>query len=406
MDIIKSAFSLLPKAVNLVLPFTRPGTPLLQDVLHTLVLCTILWYAPRVLERELESRHRREEEEVVVAPPRTPGIDHDESTAQHPPHDAHIPGRGRQAVDIDEDDPAPQGAAAAPNGAVPILGPENIDHPPPLLDAPAAHDDADLPDPAGAAEDPPTAASARAQNIGKKKAASLARKDQRRAYHEFVRSQGDAQRARDREEADAREAEMSAERARRAKLEEDVERRTREARERKRDEERKSREGEIARRKRAVEMIRSGLREDGVVDLRALARDVGGAGVDEGWLVGLGRAERIFGGGWKKEEGEGKGKEIVMSTGNGFGVRISERQLMEVRRQLSVADTDDDKEGFVSWREVGRVLEEVVRAPVTIGYGDAQKGHPQKDKRKLDAGMQRLEEDLPAEAFLNCLPDS
>src|SRR5205823_4972601 len=71
--------------------------------------------------------------------------------------------------------------------------------------------------------------------IGKKKAASLARRERVRAYHEFVREQADQQRALDASTAAAREAALEAERARRKAVEREIAERERERRERERE---------------------------------------------------------------------------------------------------------------------------------------------------------------------------
>jgi hypothetical protein len=173
--------------VNRLLPFATPGTPLLQDLIHLGAICTLLYYAPQIQHWAQERQHATGESD---------GLPIDDTAnladANPAPHDQE-PAR--------DDDEMNQRAA--------VDDFENVE----FGDQGGPHDDANIqegePGPAGPANTPAH------RNLGAKKAKSLARKDQRRAYNEFMRSQGDAQRAEDAKDAAEREATLAAERERR-----------------------------------------------------------------------------------------------------------------------------------------------------------------------------------------------
>ncbi|KAI9750199.1 MAG: nucleolar DEAD-box protein required for synthesis of 60S ribosomal subunit [Chaenotheca gracillima] len=377
MDVLKAGISRLQRLINVFLPFTRPETPLLQDVLHTVVLCTLLWYAPQILERRIENdgQNSTQQRDGDSLPPRDLQRDlpvrDDQGRREDPPAPPVLHEDDGLFIPAEEDDIDPA-AAVAPH---------------------AAFED-DIPDPRpGPAEAPaagPGPASVRSQNVGKKKAASLARKDQKRAYHEFMRSQGEAQRAREREEASTLEEEREVERARRAKLEEAVESRKRVEREKKRVEEKRLREEEIQRRKRAVELLRRGLtNEGGIADLRAVARDVGG-GIDEGTVVALGRAEGLVGGGWRAGE-------LVICTETGYAVRVSEDDLWGARARL----VDSEESGIVEWADMNKALQEVVRSRTT--QGPSSRGNCESNLHGPSG--QVPEKEKPPQTYLDLIPE-
>jgi len=225
--------------LNRLLPFATPGTPLVQDLLHLTAICGALYFAPQVQEWY----QRRD-------------------TQQDAPN-REVPAQGEEPEAQDEDVPRLHIDYGAGNPAVRAeTHPQNEeDHVQPEQQANAQQEpeeeiDDGQPGPAQNARVPDLPA---ARNVGAKKAKALAKKDQRRAYHEFQRSQGEAQRARDAEGAAEREAELAAERDRRREAAERV--REKEARERevKRESERKAREDEIRKREKVVEMVKEDL---------------------------------------------------------------------------------------------------------------------------------------------------
>ena len=280
--------------LNRLIPFATPGTPVIQDLLHLATVCTLLYFAPH-LQDHLQTR----------------------ATTRHQP-----------ATQPAQDDPvrAPtpraHDAPAAPAAPAPVPAPAPA--PPPILAPPPE------PDARGA----PAATTAR--NVGAKKAKSLARRDQRRAYHEFVRTQGEAARAADAEGAAEREAAARAERARRGAAEA--------ALEAARAEERRERKERAAGARRAEARAREevvGLVREGAWELGAVAERVGG--VDAGWVEGVVRASGMVG---------RKGEELTVVTETGWVVRVSGEQMGRVYRRVV------EEGGGAGFERLGRLVEE------------------------------------------------
>jgi hypothetical protein len=175
----------------------------------------------------------------------------------------------------------------------------------------------------------------RARVVGTKKARSLARRDQRRAYHEFLHSQAAARAEAEaalREEAEARAFENA---RRRYLLEEEVaakrekERIEREARERKE----REKEG------RDVDAVVRVLRAEGVVRLDTLAEKVGRG---REWVEAVIRREGFLG---TAEDGS-----VRLVTREGVWVcfeKEMQRRLWEVVQER----------GRMEWSEIGAVME-------------------------------------------------
>ncbi|KAF2231977.1 hypothetical protein EV356DRAFT_271616 [Viridothelium virens] len=213
----------LQSFINRLLPFTTPGTPLLQDIAHTLFLCTVLYFGPSI-QQYVQHRFVAQD---------------DPTSTQHPLNDlppnqhAEIPDRNDfQAVPGQPPINDHNAEAEEPNSSdddldddlldAPPQPPYPADHPlPPNAAAPNAN-------PAnGGAPHPNNNTTATNRNVGAKKARSLARREQRRAYHEFQRSRGEAQRAAERADAEERETAVYEEKRRRAVAEMAIEERRR-----------------------------------------------------------------------------------------------------------------------------------------------------------------------------------
>ena len=169
--------------LNFLLPFTKPGTPILQDLVHTAILCGTLYYGPQIAEwynaqqsTQAEQQGQgqngtaHEAEDVGTAPQHIP---------QHIPaaegaEDAAPGDHNAFQAQIEDEDEAP----------LPQPGPADPQNDAPAAFAPAQEAEAG---PANANERPRATPANRA--VGAKKAKSLARKDQRRAYHEFHRQE-------------------------------------------------------------------------------------------------------------------------------------------------------------------------------------------------------------------------
>lgn len=342
--ILSLPFTLL----NLLLPFTRPGTPIFQDLVHTTILCGALYFAPQIAEwyntRKLGNTTNGEgqgqDERQNTAQDSEQGtqnsLPNDTRQAPQAPQTHHQPAFQPQVEDELEAQ-APQPGPAEP--------------PQPL----APHAEQLLPDeheagPANAAanEHPrPTPAN---RAIGAKKAKSLARKDQRRAYHEFHRQEAELRRLEEAEGRDEREAALAAEKARRAAAEAEIrelERKEREEAKAARDREQHE---EQERRERCVRAVRQQLEERGAVNLAEAAYE---EGKDQLWVERLVRASGLL------AQAERQGGKVVM-TSRGWLVRV-DREIMEMAYK-EAEEAGDSGEGKVSFEGFGQMLERAVRA--------------------------------------------
>lgn len=316
-----SLFSFL----NRILPFATPGTPLVQDLIHLAAICGLLYYAPHIQDWV---QHRRDR--IVDAdqePPQLngqPASDGDQGINEHEDNARNVD----QTNDHHEQE---HEAAEAADGHAPEPHPEDANE--------AAE--------AGPARVPdmPTQ-----RNVGAKKAKSLARRDQRRAYHEFQRSQGEAQRALDAEGAAEREAAAAAERERRRATEAALEAKKARERELKREQDRKEREEEIRRRELVVSIVRRELEERSMCDLFRVARQVGGD-VDEEWVEKILNASGLVG---------RKGTVVTTVTSMGWAVRVSEKDMAALY-QTALDRQQGDDDGQVSYDALGSMLEVVLK---------------------------------------------
>ncbi|OSS48753.1 hypothetical protein B5807_06856 [Epicoccum nigrum] len=325
--------------LNFLLPFTKPGTPILQDLVHTAILCGTLYYGPQIAEwynaqqppqaeqqGQGQNGTAHEAEDVGTAPQHIPAAEGAEDAAPGD-HNAF------QAQIEDEDEaPLPQ-----PGPADPL----NEAH------AFAAAQEAEA-GPANLNERPRATPANRA--VGAKKAKSLARKDQRRAYHEFHRQEAELRRLQEAEGREEREAALAAEKARRAAAEAEIVERERRERERVKEEREKEAAEEAERRERVVRNVREGVEARGAVDLGALAWE---EGKDTLWVERLVRASGVL----KVLEGEG---DKVVITRAGWVVRVDRELLRQASREAEVYG--EGSSGHIGFGEFGGMLERAVRA--------------------------------------------
>nr|POE93109.1 hypothetical protein CFP56_75564 [Quercus suber] len=158
------------KILNRLLPFATPGTPLLQDLVHLAAVCAVLYFGPQIQERL--RRPRVGETGDAHAPPQGLPAEHAGVANVGDALPAH---GGAEQVEREEDDG--DGSDDDDDGDVDEFeGPGD-----------GALDEEDQRNPAaqaGPAQNPNLPA---ARDVGAKKAKSIARRDQRRAYHEFQR---------------------------------------------------------------------------------------------------------------------------------------------------------------------------------------------------------------------------
>ena len=315
-----SLFGLL----NRFLPFATPGTPLLQDLVHLGAICTLLYYAPQI-------QHWVQEQQQPTREPNE--VPNDDTVQLDTPPVAHD-GEPREPVVADENAnqyAAPDDFENAPND-----------------DLEAEHAHADIqegqPGPAGPANVPAH------RNVGAKKAKSLARKDQRRAYNEFMRSQGDAQRAEDAKDAAEREATLAAERERRKAAAAALEAKKAKERELKREADRKQRDEEIRCRELAITLVRGALDDQRMCDLFKVAKQVGGD-VDEEWVERIIRSSELVG---------MRNGVLTMITSVGWAIRVSQQDVRQLYENAAVQDMSDES-GAVGYDQLGSLFENILK---------------------------------------------
>jgi hypothetical protein len=331
--------------LNFLLPFTKPGTPLVQDLVHTAVLCGTLYYAPQIAE--LYNARQQSE---------TPnGAADNEDTTDQPgvhPVPENPPPRQRRREDLplddrlvfqpsdDEDDPEPPPLAPTP----PFNQQNhNIQEPP-------------IPFPLDAGEGPANPNPNVPRNtpanrtVGAKKAKSLARKDQRRAYHEFHRQEAELRRLREQEGAEEREAELAAEKERRARIEADIAAKEREERAKRKEEERREQEEENEKRERVVERVRREVRQRGCVDLLEEGRR---EGKDRLWVTRLVKASGLL------SQLPTEGSKVII-TADGWLVKVDQDIMAQAYRDAAAFAGKNG--GRVGFDNLGGFVESAVRA--------------------------------------------
>lgn len=333
--------------LNLLLPFTKPGTPLAQDLIHTAVLCGTLYYAPQIAEWYSSTRHHQHQHQ------HQPTIDDDNtlqntSIHQHPidappipperPHHPDPPLDERLVLQPSDSETSDSDSDIAPPPLAPT--PPHLPHIPQQVNPGPEHP---RPTPAN-------------RTVGAKKAKSLARKDQRRAYHEFHRQEAELRRLREAEGAEEREREAAAERERRRVIEAEIAGKEREERVRRKEELAREIEEENARRERVVESVRREVRQRGCMDLLAAAR---GEGKDRMWVLKLVKASGVV----QQLEGQGEvgeTKRKVLITGDGWLVRLDEEVMAQAYRDAETYALKNG--GRVGLVEMGGILERAVLA--------------------------------------------
>jgi hypothetical protein len=321
--------------LNFLLPFTKPGTPITQDLIHTVILCGTLYYAPQIAEwystqqsGNTTSGHEQDENTQQTSVDTETDAQQDEA-----PLDERLVLQNEDNAHIDR----PPLAPTPPNQAE--------HHQPP---APHVQDVPEQAE-AGPANDRPRP-TPQNRAVGAKKAKSLARKDQRRAYHEFHRQEAELRRLQEAEGAEEREAALAAEKARRARIEAEIAERERaEREERKREVEREQTE-EAERRERVVQTVRQSVEDTGCVNLTDVAW---AEGKDRVWVERLVRASGLL----SQLQRDGA---HAMITSQAWLVRV-DAQLMQ-QAYTEAEAFGNTNAGNVSFAEFGSILEKVVLA--------------------------------------------
>ncbi|RAR14514.1 hypothetical protein DDE83_002087 [Stemphylium lycopersici] len=358
--ILSLPFTLL----NFLLPFTRAGTPLSQDLLHTALLCGTLYFAPQIgewynaqqqrgaqqgpIENEQDGRDLQHTDGEGVQNPDTRHEDPplDERFVLQDDGEGGIGGAGAPARPPRAPTPPP-----APRNQAQVEDEDEDEDPVPL---PRHHEEPDLfapgpanPPPQNPAQDPARAPPTH-RTVGTKKAKSLARKDQQRAYNEWLRSEAEMRRLQQEEGREEREAALALERERRAAAEEVIRAKKREEREALKKEREREAAEEAERRERVVSYVRSKIEEEGGVDL-----------VDAAWKEGKDRmwVERLIRASGLLQQLQTDGAHVLF-TGKDWLVRVDEQVM--ARAYAEAERFGQGADGKVGFEELGRILEKAV----------------------------------------------
>jgi hypothetical protein len=332
--------------INTFVPFADPSRPIWIDITYSLVLCTILWLGPQIQQSFLKIT-----KPLHLQPPETAQeVVEDVPNAPNPVVPAEDP------IDSDSSDSETD---LLNDPAFQQFLNENV-QPEPVALPPAANE-ADrhreqlqpLPHQPARQRDPN-------RPVGAKKARSLARRQQMRAYNEFLREQGDQQRAIDASTSAAREATQKAERERRAAAEAKIRESEEAAREAKKAKERKDREAEARTVNQAKRYISGQLESYGLVQLGAAAKELG---KDEGWLISMLKSEGVVG----FTEVQGK-RRLVMLTAAGYIVRIDEEEMEQLYQEL-LKDGEKTRGITVSSDELGTALTQILLRRSQTSHG-------------------------------------
>ncbi|USP80275.1 uncharacterized protein yc1106_07549 [Curvularia clavata] len=361
--ILSLPFTLL----NFLLPFTHPGTPLSQDLLHTAVLCGTLYFAPQI--GEWYAQQQRQQEQQQGHSPTEQGEENNHTNQA----DNNEFGNG----EVEGDDPplderlVLQDDGEGENGTG-VARPPRAPTPPPMRHQARVEDDDDghparppnhhrhhpdedpdlfAPGPANPPPQNPRAPPTH-RTVGTKKAKSLARKDQQRAYNEWLRQEAEIRRRQEDEGREEREAALALERERRAAAEEIIRAKEREEREALKREREREAEEEAARRERVVSYVRRKIEEEGCVDLLEAAWK---EGKDKVWVERVIRASGLL----AQLQTEGS---RVMLTGRDWLVKIDEQIMAKAYTEAERFGQDNG--GRLGFEDFGNILEKVVLGKV------------------------------------------
>jgi hypothetical protein len=338
-------FLSFPRSIlNTALPFTNSSTPVAQDLLHTAILIIALYYGPQIVD--YYNHNLRARSEARLNPMGVPIPNEPDAAQDEPPID-----EGLVLQDSDEEADPPPMAPTPPPGAPGLAEP-------PLPQAHEPEQLADWENDAGPANPDRPRPTPQNRAVGSKKAKSLARKDQRRAYHEFHRQEAELRRLQENEGREEREAALLAEKTRRTDVEREIQERERLEREEKKAAERHEAEEERLRRERVVARVRKDLRNAGACDLEDVAWE---EGKDRLWAERLVRASGILSQGWKSADGQ---TTHTMITGVGWVVRVDAELVRDAYAEA--VEFGDANGGKVSFAELGTILEKAVRARAQV----------------------------------------
>ena len=338
-------------ALKLV-PFASPGTPLLQDLLYSAAIAAcvaVILYEK--FQKPTDSHGTSHAptaapDEIRNDEPRADAIDgHEVNEAQQ-----------RQVYFFDEEDQARDTPTNVPRPDEPDdvapAQPHQAGNEVPVARPHEQNDDDAGEGPADGAANNDRAAS-QARNVGAKKAKSLARRDQRRAFNEFMRNQGDAQRAREAEGAAEREATLAQEREKRAAAEAAIEARKAKEREARRLAEEKARERERRRRTEPVDAVRRDLAARNMSDLWKVVDEFPDLDLDVEFLEKLLQTAGILKNG-KSDDGS-----VTMLTSKSWVVRITRADMDRVY-EIAIERGLGRQTGNINFEDIAMLTQRVL----------------------------------------------
>lgn len=319
--------SALFSIINSIIPFADPARPLWRDVLLSALLCTILYVAPQIdlsrTRRAVTTEGQRAEEHVVLQPDLptdVPPQTEPEVLADDAAHEV-------DAVPVEDDaflaDFEQQQAQVDGVVEADDAGPANPHQPRPRNEN---------------------------REVGAKKARAIARRNQQRAYNEFMREQGDAQRAEWARDEAERQKQIAVDQERRRAIDDQVREKERKEREARKAHAEAERQAELDAVKVAAKMIEEGLADRNLISVAEVKKAVKR---DDAWVQELARREGILG--TKSKDGE---KSVVMLTRSGWIVCVSAAMMGSVYSQAETAC--ERGEGKVTWHEMGRFTQTMV----------------------------------------------
>jgi hypothetical protein len=313
---MSSIFGLL----NSFIPFADPTRSLWRDVLLSAVLCAVLYVAPQIDFDRLRNaqvpandiNHGQTNEQEHEAEVQAENFAHalpEDRFAEEP----HFDDAGVEQQPQLDQDPAEGAAAQAANPHQPRPRDPN-------------------------------------REVGAKKAKAIARRNQQRAYNEWLREQGDAQRAEWARDEKEHNDQIAAEQSRRAAVEAKLREKERQAREARKLKEENERQTELEATRSASRMIEERLATQNFIGLKEMVKAVKR---DEEWGRQLVRREGLLG--TKVKDGQ---KYNVMLTKSGWIVRITSDVMDEVYAQASTACGKGD--GRITWHGLGQLVQATV----------------------------------------------
>ena len=348
MSVLSNSLTSIYRFINVLLPFTRPGTPLLQDIAHTALVCALLYYAPKYFESQHPRQSSRSEAAYSNNDIKQANLENranDGSAEEHA--DGHV--ENQESIANDGQDALPREEIETDSDLDDSDDETDLEaHPDrPEQQFPEAHNHPQNENPQQQQPDLPSS-----RVVSTKKARSLARRSQRRAYNEFLRSQGEAARAAAATEAARDEASAALERARRSAADAAAELRLSEERQARKELALAKAAKDESRTQMVVTIVKKRLLDFGLVDIEKDVLEY----VDE---LNVEKVEKIVrAAGIERTNLENNQMVSTMILKSKYIVNLDEDLMREVY-EIAATRTDQDL-GKVTWAQLGGIVESLV----------------------------------------------